>query len=141
MKTYHSTEIQVLWSQLDSNHHVNNSVFQTYFDEARMQALEEIGFNLNELRKLKIGPVIYKSEIEYKKPLFHPEIAIIHTWFDEIEKARGVIYQTLYRKSDSELVCKAKFYSLFLDLSKNKPWKLPIDLASKLSNYTGPLFV
>jgi YbgC/YbaW family acyl-CoA thioester hydrolase len=139
MKTFHSTEIHVLWSQLDSNHHVNNSVFQTFFDEARMQALEEIGFNLNELRKIQVGPVIYKAEMEYKKPLFHPETAIIYTWFDEIEKVRGVIHQSLYRKSDLELVCKAKFYSLFLDLNKNKPWKLPTHLATKLSSYTGPL--
>ncbi|HNI90957.1 MAG TPA: acyl-CoA thioesterase, partial [Leptospiraceae bacterium] len=65
MKTFHQTEIPVLWSHLDSNHHVNNAIFQFYFDEARMQALESTGFNLAELRKINVGPVIYKSEIEY----------------------------------------------------------------------------
>ncbi|HMV45616.1 MAG TPA: acyl-CoA thioesterase [Leptospiraceae bacterium] len=138
MKTFHQTEIPVLWSHLDSNHHVNNAIFQFYFDEARMQALESTGFNLAELRKINVGPVIYKSEIEYKKPLYHPETAIIQTWFEGLEKVRGITCQNLYRKSDGELVCKARFYSIFFDLEKDKPWKIPLELGENLRELSGP---
>ncbi len=118
-------EIPVLWSQLDSNGHVNNGVYQFYFDEARMRALEDKGFSLNEMRKDKIGPVMFRSELDYKKQLHHPDTVIIKTWMKEMEKARGILIQDLYRKSDGELVCHAEFHCIFMDFNKNRPWKIP----------------
>lgn len=118
-------EIPVLWSQLDSNGHVNNGVYQFYFDEARMKALEERGFALSEMRKEKIGPVMYRSELDYKKQLHHPDTVLIKTYIKKMEKARGVMVQELYRKSDGELVCYAEFHCIFMDFAKNRPWKIP----------------
>jgi YbgC/YbaW family acyl-CoA thioester hydrolase len=121
----HTMELPVLWSQMDANGHVNNGVYQFFFDEARMVALEEEGFSIAEMRENQIGPVIYRAELEYSKPLTHPNTAIIETTFGAISKARGQVIQTLYRKSDHELVCKAIFHALFFDFKINRPWKMP----------------
>ncbi len=125
------SEIQVLWSQMDSNGHVNNGVYQFYFDEARMQALENEGFSLAEMRAKKIGPVIYKAELEYSKPVSHPDTVAIETSFGELSKAKGKVFQTMKRMSDGAVVCKAVFHSLFFDFEKQRPWKLPDSFIEK----------
>lgn len=132
--TFHTTELPVLWSQMDANGHVNNGIYQFYFDEARMIALEEEGFSIVSMRENQIGPVIYKAEIEYAKPLSHPETAIIETTFASVSKFRGTVIQNLYRKSDLELVCKAKFYALFFDFKINRPWRIPDFFIEKYKN-------
>lgn len=129
----HKTEIPVLWSQMDANGHVNNGIFQFYFDEARMVALEAEGFSIAEMRANQIGPVIHKAEIEYHKPLTHPNTAIVETTFGEASKARGKVYQNIYRSTDGALVCKAVFQALFFDFKINRPWRLPDFFVNKYS--------
>lgn len=133
-KTNHTTEIPVLWSQLDANGHVNNGTYQFYLDEARMQALEEEGFSISLMRESNIGPVIQKVEIKYSKPVQHPETVLIETTFSEIKGFRGKVHQTIRRKSDNEKVCEATFDALFFDFTKNRPWKLPEVIRNKYTN-------
>lgn len=132
--TKHSTEIPVLWSQLDANGHVNNGTYQFYLDEARMQALEEEGFSISLMRDANIGPVMLKAEIKYSKPIQHPETVLIETIFSEMKGFRGKVLQTIRRKSDNEKVCEATFDALFFDFSKNRPWKLPEGIRDKYTN-------
>ncbi|EMY70223.1 acyl-CoA thioesterase [Leptospira vanthielii] len=121
----HTTEIAVLWSHLDANGHVNNGVYQSYFDEARIQALENEGFSIQEMREKKVGPVMLKAELSYHKPLHHPDAVRIETGFREMSKIKGKVIQNMFRISDGALVCEAIFSALFFDFEKNRPWKIP----------------
>ncbi|TGL62454.1 acyl-CoA thioesterase [Leptospira jelokensis] len=125
MKIVHTTEIPVLWSHLDANGHVNNGVYQSYFDEARMQALESIGFSIREMRENLVGPVVMKAELNYHKALNHPESVRIETGFRDMTQIRGTVVQTMYRVSDGALVCEAFFSAIFFDFAKKRPWKIP----------------
>ena len=126
-------EIRVRWNELDSNHHVNNSFYMNYFDEARMSALEELGFSLAKMREMSIGPVIYKTEIEFKKPLHHPETAIVKTHFENSVKFRSECVQTIIRKSDGQEVCKARFYCMFFNTATGKPHRLSPEERERLT--------
>ncbi|MDX1958044.1 MAG: acyl-CoA thioesterase [Leptospiraceae bacterium] len=119
----YSLEIRVRWNELDSNNHVNNSYYFNYFDEARMTALDEMGFGLASMRDKDIGPAIYKAELEFQKPLHHPESVIVDTHFENTIKFRSECVQTIYRKSDNGIVCKARFYCLFIRISTAKPFR------------------
>ncbi|GBF44180.1 acyl-CoA thioester hydrolase, YbgC/YbaW family [Leptospira ellinghausenii] len=121
----HTTEIPVLWSHLDANGHVNNGVYQSYLDEARMQALEKIGFSIREMRENLVGPVVLKAELNYHKPLNHPDSVRIETGFRDMTAVRGTVVQNMYRVSDGVLVCEAIFSAIFFDFAKKRPWKIP----------------
>ncbi|MGV3666411.1 MAG: acyl-CoA thioesterase [Leptospira bouyouniensis] len=125
MKVIHTAEIPVLWSHLDANGHVNNGVYQSYFDEARMQALESIGFSIREMRENLVGPVVLKAELTYHKPLGHPDVVRIETGFRDMTAVRGTVVQTMFRSSDGVLVCEANFSAIFFDFAKKRPWKIP----------------
>ena len=48
-------EIPVAWGEMDSMGHVNNIVYFRYFETARMNYLERIGF-IEEMNRTGIGP-------------------------------------------------------------------------------------
>ncbi|TGK32380.1 acyl-CoA thioesterase [Leptospira gomenensis] len=125
--------VKVRWVDLDENGHVNNGVYQSYFDEARRAAFAETDLSLNDLRSRNIGPVILKAELEYKAELKYPETARLVTRFEAYKGSRVLTIQDLYRESDGALVCSAKFYALFMDLKRMRPYKVSEEEANKLS--------
>jgi len=64
---YHKTPIQIRFNDVDVVGHVNNSVYQNYFDAARMRYFEEVfGYRMDWHDQLL---VLVKIEIEYQKPV------------------------------------------------------------------------
>ncbi|PJZ57517.1 acyl-CoA thioesterase [Leptospira barantonii] len=128
-----SHTVKVRWVDLDENGHVNNGVYQSYFHEARVAAFDETGLSLTELRKRNIGPVILKAELEYKAELKYPETTRITTRFEAQKGSKVLTIQELYRESDGVLICSAKFYGLFLDLKRMRPYRVSDEEAAKLA--------
>ena len=64
---YHQTPIQIRFNDVDIMGHVNNSVYQNYFDYARMQYFEKVfGYRMDWYDK---ALVLVKIEIEYFQPV------------------------------------------------------------------------
>ena len=64
---YHQTPIQIRFNDVDIMGHVNNSVYQNYFDYARLQYFEEVfGYRMDWYGK---ALVLVKIEIEYIRPV------------------------------------------------------------------------
>ena len=75
MKFLHKTPIQIRFNDIDIMAHVNNSVYQNYFDMARMRYFElvfESKMNWEE-RAL----VLAKITIEYLNPIFLEEEIVV----------------------------------------------------------------
>lgn len=117
----HKTEIAVRWDEMDANQHVNNKVYQSYFDEARVRAMTEKGVDFAALRARNIGPVITRTEIDYRNPLHHPDAADIESWLENIDKYRSEFVQEIRRKSDGKVVCQARTFWTFLNLKRGRP--------------------
>jgi acyl-CoA thioester hydrolase len=62
------------WGTMDFNSHMANTAYLDLAADVRMSFFAEHGFSPNEFRRLAIGPVIRKDEIEY----FH-EIGLLDT--------------------------------------------------------------
>ncbi|MCK5028311.1 MAG: acyl-CoA thioesterase [Bacteroidales bacterium] len=76
MKFLHKTPIQIRFNDIDIMAHVNNSVYQNYFDLARTKYFEEI-FEQKIIWKKK-ALVLAKITIEYLNPiLFDEEIVVL----------------------------------------------------------------
>lgn len=117
----HVIEIEVRWDEMDANQHVNNKVYQSYFDEARVRAMGEKGVDFVHLRQKHIGPVITRMELDYKHPLHHPDVAVIESWLENVEKYRSQFVSQLRRKSDGKMVCEARAFWTFLNLERGRP--------------------
>lgn len=65
----HSIEIEVRWGDMDAMGHVNNSVFFTYFEQARVSWLAASDWGGTGEGG---GPVVVSASCDYLRPVIHP---------------------------------------------------------------------
>ena len=75
MKFLHKTPIQIRFNDIDIMAHVNNSVYQNYFDLARIQYFEKV-FE-TQMNWEEKALVLAKITIEYLNPIFLEEEIIV----------------------------------------------------------------
>ena len=55
------------WADMDFNSHMKNTAFLDKAADVRMMFFSENGFPMAEFSRLRLGPVIMKDEVEYRK--------------------------------------------------------------------------
>lgn len=65
----HACELELRWSDLDAYDHVNNAVYLSLLEEARIQWFNTFAGGW---RLPTAEPVIARVEINYRRPLHHP---------------------------------------------------------------------
>ena len=56
---------RVGWSQIDANAHMRNTAFLELCVDARLMYFETHGFPAREFERLRVGPVIFRDEVDY----------------------------------------------------------------------------
>lgn len=62
-------EGQVLWSQIDANVHLRHSAYADFCAQARSNMLNQFGLSLQEFNKNKIGPILFREELNYLREI------------------------------------------------------------------------
>lgn len=76
-KFNHQTKIQIRFSDLDAFGHVNNAVFASYFEMARVNYFDDVlGKRIN---WKKNGMILAKNILEYHLPVFLKDNIFCHT--------------------------------------------------------------
>ena len=67
------------WGTMDFNGHMANTAYLDLAADVRMSFLADNGFPLSELRRLAIGPVVRKDELEYFREIgLHETVVVTH---------------------------------------------------------------
>lgn len=84
--------IQVRFSDLDVLGHVNNSIYLSYFETARVHYFGHLlGQNWD---WHKAGVILVKNEVEYHKPILLHDTPMVHVYTDHIgEKSFTLSYE------------------------------------------------
>ena len=101
--------IHVRFSDLDVLGHVNNSIYLSYFEVARVHYFAELlGKDWDWTNN---GVILVKNEVEYHKPILLHDEAYAHIFLDHVgEKSFTLAYEikvgeTLHTTGKSVLVC------------------------------------
>ncbi|QBR12636.1 acyl-CoA thioesterase [Sphingobacterium sp. CZ-2] len=62
-------EGQVLWSQIDANVHLRHSAYADFCAQARSNMLNKLGLSLSEFNQKKIGPILFREELNYLREI------------------------------------------------------------------------
>jgi acyl-CoA thioester hydrolase len=126
-KPYHCT-LDVRGYELDSFGHVNNAVYQNYYEHARWKMLEEEGITLQTLNDHKRWPVIASAEIKYLRPLLFGQRFEVYSKVTHYKRTSMQIEQEIHLKDEAKTcISKAVFHSVIVN-EKGRPDKLPDDL-------------
>jgi acyl-CoA thioester hydrolase len=69
-------ELPVFWGDMDAFRHVNNIVYFRYFESARIEYLERIGFR-QESDNGGVGPILHSTHARFRRPVEWPDSVIV----------------------------------------------------------------
>ena len=122
---------------LDFMGHVNNAVYLTFFEEARWNYYSQFGFTIEHIKENNTGPIILKTQIEYKKEILLNETIFIKSTCVRYKGLLGTMRQTIL-KANGQVACSAEFVFSFFDLI-NRKLIMPFGLWSEMHKKLGVL--
>ncbi len=131
----HRTTIKVRFADLDPYDHVNHARYLTYFESARIEALDEIGFGMDTMKAAGVQIVLVELTVRYwRAARLHDELEIV-TWVEEVGRATSRWRQRACL--DRETVAEADIFATFTDL-RGRPRRAPAGFAEAAARFDAP---
>jgi acyl-CoA thioester hydrolase len=129
----HSFRCAMRWGDMDAYGHVNNVVYLSYLEEARVDMLFTLGSELG-VRALSDGVLVARHEIDYKRPLvYHPRGVAIDLWVSVIKAAS---FEIRYEVHDEDvLFARAASVLVPYDLEAERPRRVTAEERVFLARY------
>jgi len=121
---HHQTSINVRFRDLDILNHVNNAVFSTYFEEARIrfiQAIPEFNKSMSEGHSF----VLVHLDLNFLKPVLYGDDIIIGSSIKSIGNSSVTGIQAIFSGKDQTVKAVAETTGVWFNLKQEKPAKLP----------------
>ena len=131
-----SHKLEVRFRDCDAMGHVNNAVYLTYLEQARLAYWRSVwGSNYELMPDGMPGTILARAEIDYRKPAKYDDVLEIRMALEKI--GRSSIAST-YEVVDQTgaVVATARTVLVMFDYKSNKPVPVPDDLRSLLSRTT-----
>jgi YbgC/YbaW family acyl-CoA thioester hydrolase len=123
------TSIRVRFHELDPYGHVNHGVYLNYFEEARVELLERIGFGLSRLQKLGHHIVVVEVNVRFRAPATAGDVLTIESTITDLRRVSSTWHQRMLR--GDELIATNDVRAALTDL-KGRPTAPPPGLAQAL---------
>ena len=128
------TTVRVRFHELDPYGHLNHGVYLNYFETARIEVLEELGFGLEDLRARGLGIVVVEANIRFLAPAGPGETLTIDTGVSELLRASSWWHQRLTR--DGTPLAEADVRAAMTTLD-GRPTAAPADLREAIAAAAG----
>jgi acyl-CoA thioester hydrolase len=131
--TAYSKHYHVAWAHLDANGHMANSAYLDLVADVRMRYFAEHGFPSSEFVKHRMGPVIQRETLEYRKELRLLDPIEVNYAVEGLSEdgARWIIVNEFIR-ADGKLAAKVTSTGGWLDLAARALAVPPVAMAAIL---------
>ena len=111
----HHYELKTRWRDIDSFGHVNNAVYLTYIEDARI-----LFFRRWKITEMKKSLIVASIKIDYLQQIDHPSDLIVGQKISRIGNSSFDIQSTLFIKGQSKPAARAVVISVCFDYKQNK---------------------
>ena len=118
----HSTVVRARFSDLDPYNHVNHARYLSYFEMARVDLLEELGFSMARLAEIGLQIVLVEANVRYYAPARLGDEVRITTRVREVRRVSTRWSQVA--EVGSQPVATLEIKAAFTDLD-GKPQRTP----------------
>ncbi|MDX1620360.1 MAG: thioesterase family protein, partial [Nitriliruptorales bacterium] len=91
------TKIRVRFHELDPYGHVNHGVYLNYFETARTELLDDLGYGLDVLQDRGLAIVVVEANIRFRAPAEAGDVLTVDTRVTEVRRASSWWHQRLTR--------------------------------------------
>lgn len=120
---FHETTIHIRFRDLDPLRHVNNAVFNTYFEEARINFIKAVP-ELHTSMKEGFSFVLAHLDLKYIQPVEYDDSVVIGSSLKSIGNSSVEGIQGLF-STDGKIKAVAKTTGVWYDVNKKRPARLP----------------
>lgn len=131
----HETRLRVRWSELDSYGHVNHAVYLTYLEDARIAALESIGWGMAAIEGLGCRVVVARADLRFRQAAAAGDDLVVTSGITELRPASSRWRQVICR--GTEVVLEAEITGACTDLD-GRPRRVPAALQAALRRLAAP---
>ena len=125
----HTTTLKVRFYELDPYDHVNHTNYFAYFETARIEYLNEMGWPLDVIKEKGRQFVVVEISARFLAAARYGQELTIHTWVEEAGRVKSTWLQTMLR--DDEEVARVSVTAAFTDL-QGRPRRLPPEFAEHI---------
>ena len=129
----HTALVPLRWSDLDAVGHVNNAVYLTLCEQARIEALDA----LDATDWGETGPVVVAASVRYLRPITTPGVARVTVTFGEPGRTSLPTTQTVALDGDDAPAAEAEITLVWVDHATGRPTPVPDALRARLREAGG----
>ena len=126
-----SHPIEVRFRDCDAYQHVNNAVYFTYFEQARLVMAETLGLRRT-LEEAGLNLILAHASCDYKVQVVFGDQLEVRVGVARIGGASFTLEMEARRVRDDALVATSKSVQVVFDYSANHPVRVPDTLREKL---------
>lgn len=121
--------IEIIFRDLDAMGHVNNAVYFTYMETARVKCMMEL-FNITHLKDMSL--IVAEATCTYKSPAHFGETLMVGI---AVARMGNKSFDLLYRieTDDGRLVAEAKTVQVVFDYAAQKTIAIPDDFRARVT--------
>lgn len=120
----HWTTIPVRFRDLDPLNHVNNAIFNTYYEEARIDFIREVNKLADQLEN-GYSFVLANIEVVFVNPVEYPAELLIGSGIKKLGNSSITSFQAIYTAENKKLASVAEANGVWFDLSEQRPSRIP----------------
>jgi acyl-CoA thioester hydrolase len=125
---HYSERWRVRNHELDSNGHVNNSVYLAWAEEIATRHAEAAGYGREWSRERGGVWVIHRTEITYHRPAGYNDVVEVAVEVELIKGARGIRRTRITRADDDALLAELWTEWAWVRLTDGRPMRVPAEL-------------
>ncbi len=130
--------IRVDSSHLDPNRHVNNVVYVQWMQDAALAHSSAQGWSTRRYRELGVTWVSKTHIIEYHQQAFEGDEIMLTTWIADMLKISSTRKYMVKRVSDGALLLTASTNWIMIDITKNRPVRIPLEIQQSFEVVDNP---
>lgn len=118
-----TTRIPVRWGDMDFYGHVNNTVYFRYFEQARVEWIEQMDFRVDPGQGE--GPVVINASCTFLLPVNYPATVIVKVFAGEPGRSSVMTWYELYVEGDERLFAEGAAKVVWMNMGTGKSVPLP----------------
>ncbi len=134
-KFFHPTEVR--YGDLDPQGHVNNAKYLTYFEQARIHYLIQLGLFSKDQSFMEIGVVIADIHITYKAPILYEHSIKVGARTTKIGNKSMTVEQCVMDANTGEIMASGTVVMVTYDYKVLKPIHVPDEWKKKIGEFEG----
>lgn len=124
-----SVEMDVRFRDLDALGHVNNAVYLTYFETARMEFWRRVNDRVD---LSGMDMILARAEVDYRSPLVYGDRMEVGVRCASVKRSSFVLAQAIVHRPSGRLVAEARKVLVHYDYRAGTKKALPEELRQRL---------